>query len=303
MIKINKVDKVFKEKYKNEILRKLKNRYTKLNNKKLKGVELNPKYNEILKDIFENIDKILIEDIEIVIEIYTSLYKKYPQYLFDIKSSTLENNNEKILFNKYLSYIFNYEAMLSENDLLYELTQKINIEVCPYCNRNYITTVKKSKNKIRCDFDHFYPKSKFRILALSLCNLVPSCSVCNKIKKDKCFTVESNKYPYNEGIENIKYFTYELDEYEEYKVKYIKNKDIKMDLNMEMLLLDEMYKTHNIEIKELIRKKECIEECNNNFSNIKLENKKVLLGYTVDKSNLKNKSLSKFRNDIIDEIL
>ena len=54
----------------------------------------------------------------------------------------------------------------------------INIDTCPYCNRNYIYTTKKNK-KIKPEIDHFYPKSKYPILGLSYFNLIPSCKSCN----------------------------------------------------------------------------------------------------------------------------
>lgn len=61
---------------------------------------------------------------------------------------------------------------------------KIGIDVCPYCNRNYIYTTTRNRNrnrnrKIKPEIDHFYPTNKYPILALSYYNLIPSCEPCN----------------------------------------------------------------------------------------------------------------------------
>lgn len=67
--------------------------------------------------------------------------------------------------------------------LAYWLQRQLNVKVCPYCNRMYTTTLY-GKKRIRPDFDHFYPQSRYPYLAVSLFNLIPSCNVCNKAKSD-----------------------------------------------------------------------------------------------------------------------
>ncbi|WP_435522677.1 HNH endonuclease [Chryseobacterium indoltheticum] len=103
-----------------------------------------------------------------------------------------------------------------ENNLGRWLSEKMNVRVCPYCNHNYIFTLNvaesKSENKItsKPHFDHYLPKSKYPILSLSLYNLIPSCSVCNKIKDEREFTF----YPYDEtSKENLKFIIRSEDDY------------------------------------------------------------------------------------------
>lgn len=73
-----------------------------------------------------------------------------------------------------------------------KLINAIGLNTCPYCNRAYIYTIK--KGKINPQLDHFYPKALYPLFAVSLYNLIPSCSVCNsagaKGSKDTL-----NKYP------------------------------------------------------------------------------------------------------------
>lgn len=60
--------------------------------------------------------------------------------------------------------------------------QRIGVTTCPYCNRSYIFT--SSKSGTRPQYDHYFPKSKYPYLALSMYNLIPCCSICNGLKHD-----------------------------------------------------------------------------------------------------------------------
>ena len=66
----------------------------------------------------------------------------------------------------------------------------LNISVCPYCNADTVfasIVLKKGKGAIpiRSALDHYYPKSKYPFLAISLYNLVPSCDRCNSKTKER----------------------------------------------------------------------------------------------------------------------
>lgn len=90
----------------------------------------------------------------------------------------------------------------------YQLVLSLNIPVCPYCNRQYISTLHTKSGKTRADLDHFSPKSKYPYLALSFYNLIPSCKVCNSsFKRNKDFTYTHNLNPYEGGFEQNYLFT------------------------------------------------------------------------------------------------
>lgn len=62
----------------------------------------------------------------------------------------------------------------------HNFVQKLNARVCPYCNRQYITSFYKNDNKFTtADVDHYYPKTQYPLLSMNFFNLIPSCSVCN----------------------------------------------------------------------------------------------------------------------------
>ena len=95
-----------------------------------------------------------------------------------------------------LAHVFRYNAF-SQHPALYEFVKRIGAEVCPYCNRLFTTTVTAKKHRTRPQLDHFKNKHAYSYLALSINNLVPSCSVCNLLKHDDDAKLV---YPYGEGI-------------------------------------------------------------------------------------------------------
>ena len=66
----------------------------------------------------------------------------------------------------------------------------LNVRSCPFCNRQYVIT--SIEARIRPDFDHFLPKSRYPLLAVSFYNLIPICSTCNKKKGNRM--IRSNPY-------------------------------------------------------------------------------------------------------------
>ena len=104
----------------------------------------------------------------------------------------------------------------------YKFCKGLNIDVCPYCNRQYIFTVMEHRDNmqgdnkeciVRPEIDHYYPKSIYPYLSCNLFNFIPSCPTCNHIKSDKEDGEDSINeliYPYNEeygshGVFKAKY--------------------------------------------------------------------------------------------------
>lgn len=92
-----------------------------------------------------------------------------------------------------------YTDFTGKEEISYKYLDKLNIRTCPYCNRNYTFTIKRTKAdtfKTRPEFDHFYDKCDYPSLALSFFNLVPSCHTCNHGK----LTGEAGLNPYFSGF-------------------------------------------------------------------------------------------------------
>lgn len=118
----------------------------------------------------------LVEDVE----------RNFPQ-LKGCREGTLNKGNTPLyLFLVYHFVEHGYKNGFQENKIPYtlpkdELIEAVGIEVCPYCNRNFIYT-QKSLRKVKvvqAELDHFYSKELFPYLAIAKYNLVPSCPCCN----------------------------------------------------------------------------------------------------------------------------
>lgn len=138
-------------------------------------------------------------------------YDSLRQYFEEVikKLGIPDKGSETKICKKIFKYnCLKYEKKCQTESTAYWLQRQLEVRVCPYCNRMYTTTLL-GENKIRPDFDHFYPKSKYPYLAVNLFNLIPSCSICNKRKSDKAEVIhkkEKNEnksiiYPYDESFD------------------------------------------------------------------------------------------------------
>lgn len=120
------------------------------------------------------------------------------------------NAIEQQLVAKYKSTLeliidtFDYQGQLSGNkSRSYHLTKNIGHNACVYCNRQYAFNIEKDGGKNdECRFarpalDHWFPKSVYPLLSLSIHNLIPSCTVCNSSAKgDTIFRLTTHVNPY-----------------------------------------------------------------------------------------------------------
>lgn len=83
----------------------------------------------------------------------------------------------------------------------YKLCKESKLKICPYCHHAYAFTVYRGEDGLlRPTLDHFYPKSIYPHLALTLCNLIPSCYSCNSsLKRDDDFYTKKHLHPYFDG--------------------------------------------------------------------------------------------------------
>lgn len=128
------------------------------------------------------------------------------------------NPNKKNPILETLDGIFHYTRKYdSKIAAFFEVrASALGITSCHYCDLSYInvyTLKSSSSNQTRrhFDLDHFLPKSKCPIIALSLFNFVPSCQVCNsriklantigttKRQHDK-FNPASDKYDFDKNV-------------------------------------------------------------------------------------------------------
>lgn len=164
----------------------------------------------------------------------------------------------------------------------HQWAERLGVTVCPYCNRSYIFTVKKDarNGKARPQYDHFFPKSKYPYLAVSMYNLIPSCAVCNSGKSDKdSFQDQKVQYlnPYVEGYGTKTFLQIAPKKKkdrirgcvglaEEYTVKPKSAPDVDKDAakriqdTWDLLKLGPLYEKHSDYIRNILRAKQIYTE-------------------------------------------
>ena len=193
----------------------------------------------------------------------------------------------------------------------------IGIDTCVYCNRNY--TINLTKTHARAELDHWFPKTQFPLFALSFYNLIPSCHSCNHIKGNPAIDWNNalNEYVhpyikedsegfnfdffYEKGIDNLKIET-----------RCFK-KSIKTNKTLEFNQIKKIYNSHSEkELRDLVNLR--YKYSNNyikiltedTFKNLKISKEEIyrmVFGIEIEEENYHRRPFSKFKKDIIDELL
>jgi len=174
------------------------------------------------------------------------------------------NLHFKVLPFKYYGYnpliekVFNYTSWFtSKKETIYdayELAKNLDINSCTYCNRQYTKTVVKGKDKItRPQFDHWFPKEDYPLLALSFYNLIPSCSTCNaSIKGRSQMTLIDHLHPYVDSGRSI-IFGFDMKTHNTHDFKVKDGGDRKVRNTINFFKIQEIYETHMDEIDDLVK--------------------------------------------------
>lgn len=205
-------------------------------------------------------------------KIIKHINKNYSYQLRENIKKSKTSNSKAAVLNNELKAVFNYDSFCRADNInvwcAYQLLNKINIQVCPYCNRQYITTLYTDRGKTRAQLDHFFDKASYPYLGISLYNLVPSCSVCNSsLKGQKKFFVNTYIHPYLDSFGDKYRFTFEFTNNIEslitkegkINIGFRSNtKDTKFETkarnNTKVFLLDQLYNEHSTIVKETLQK-------------------------------------------------
>jgi 5-methylcytosine-specific restriction endonuclease McrA len=264
---------------------------------------------------------------------YNLLAEKIKKELCASKVKSLSDNDiERILLSKpeelyelegvfpdkaMAKTIFNYDKII-KGDFAYKIADIIGVNTCVYCNKQYVFTVGKGKQGIiRPEFDHYLPKSKYPLFALSLYNLIPSCHNCNNKKSTMEPPVVGLKEmnPYNNKVKDKFRFTYHIKENGFPSSVRIANKgklDGKVDKFLDLFNIQEIYNAHtNYELKELYEfatkysNTYLQDVLNRTMSDLRLSQEnayRILFGTELFEDKDNNRPLSKFKRDILTEL-
>jgi len=221
----------------------------------------------------------------------------------DKKKNTSFGKFQIYMENQYKSF-FQREHNGEKNGIW--LSKQLKVNTCPYCNRHYTFTIEdmNSGENFRPQFDHFYPKSDYPYLALSLYNLIPCCADCNQKKETKII----DYYPYDD----------EFGDKCKFKIDYadfilsgsVKGKFCKKNRNISVFKLEGLYNGHSDYIEEIIEKAHAynadyFKGLFDSFLSIgksSSEINRLIFGNYIDVSEHKKRPLSKLTKDILDQI-
>lgn len=190
-----------------------------------------------------------------------------------------------------------------------ELLDKLDVKVCPYCNRQF--TNKVEGTVIHAELDHFYPKSKFPYLALSFYNLIPVCSVCNLVKDEQQIGIN----PYVDDFHshqvdfNIDSMVSCLYDENNWSVALPSSND-DCNKNIETFKLNELYSQHKDIARDIaIRSVAYSSDYADNLKSLlgidnlsETDMKRIILGNYTDDEDLEKRPLAKFTADIYHQI-
>lgn len=225
----------------------------------------------------------------------------------------LDSIKSKFCKNEKIRKIFDYDNWLSNDKYnAYDLAKKLDIPTCPYCNRMYTKTVmgKAGEKIIRPEFDHWFPKSEYPLLALSFYNLIPSCHICNSNVKGKTeFKLDTHFHPYNPSSNLKATFSYNHKSYDDYKIKINTEDKFALD-SVEAFQLENIYQAHEDEVKDLIKIRQAysdkyIEILNDSLKGVNLSKEEVYrlaFGVHYEDEKFDRRPLSKLKKDILTEL-
>lgn len=205
----------------------------------------------------ENLDELVRQEQEIrdAVNCWARDISKEKLSLFDIKNFW----DEVLNYSGFGQGVKKGKYSITWNRHLF--VKMTNVSVCPYCNRNYITSyVEENKDDIKttASLDHYYPKATYPFLQMNIYNMVPSCIVCNSYTKSSRVFHHLNPY-FDDGSISFEIDSTSLNSLFPYmkcksRVRVVSEKDLKSKQSIEAFKLSEIYESHNIVVDELYQK-------------------------------------------------
>ena len=213
-----------------------------------------------LDDTFKDELKILRDDIYLILAANFDTMKNYLKDKIDSNSLLIHQGNKKSRSSDYKKYQKKFEILYSKylssvksefKKPFFELFKDVN--VCPYCNRNFINPINKDEiTKINGandnqspDIEHFFPKSIYPFLSLSISNLLPSCAFCNKIKSDVDTYTHKCISPYEIKDDDTRFrFEFDSTDIKNRKITLKQEDNIKNSEVLHSTYVNEMFTKH-----------------------------------------------------------
>lgn len=210
---------------------------------------------------------------------------------------------------------------------VHTLLSMLGVEICPYCNRQFTSTIDYGDQLVRSQIDHFKNKKDYPYLSLSINNLVPCCSLCNLLKHDRDLDI---LYPYEEGIGDSYFFeakcdnnnitsllTGSSDATQRFELAFSKREDVpdssykkRAETSVKAFALRELYQSHKGYVADLFFQRyiftdELLSDIKDQFPTLfksEDEIKRILLLMDYSPASWGKRTLEKLTHDITRQI-
>lgn len=241
---------------------------------------------------------------------------KFLRHLISKHNTGLKRATGNRLKNLYLNVFSLRSKELGQKGNKYNsssLVDKLELRVCPFCNRNYIFNIK-LKNEPQYKLsqtDHFFPKDARPYLAMSFFNLVPSCLQCNFVKNNS----DVKGHPFELlNSHSVKFkLDYSLGDVTDSLIKCSPDDLVirvtrSLSSNARVFYLKQLYKNHIDYVNDLLMNIEFYDE--GYFEEIKLilkddvnlsvsDMNRILFGNYTSEEDFNKRPLSKLTHDIL----
>lgn len=250
------------------------------------------------------------------IDIIVNKMPALPQERLDIN-----NKIEKVQLTHVIQKQLGYTKL--RDDFYPAYFKEFGIKACVYCN-SQLTIIYKQTNgdyDARLEIDHHYPKSIYPYLSISLFNLYPCCSSCNR-RKSK---IPVNFKLYTDDITRLTKSEYQFQISPSSKCDYLLSKDpekieisfvdnstvpIGFKSTQDVFGVKEIHETQKDLIAELIIKDQIYNDSfkkllQNNFSKLALSQKdfqRVIVGNYTDDRDIHKRPFSKMMMDVAKQL-
>jgi len=297
----------------------VRDRVATLPNGNLKNFLNELRINRILSDLPNNLENHHLEYLNIVHGLNAQDWKDY--LISKSLPSKKRSPVQKVLITdiefriKELEPIFKYSGDFAKKTTpysTYDLAEKLNIHTCTYCNRIYTKTVVNPYKITRPEFDHWFPKSTYPLLALSFYNLIPSCHICNSsVKSTIIMNTTDYLHPYIPEDINYK-FSYWIKSVNKYYFHIKRSFPSKEHNTIKAFKIEEIYEAHRDEINDLVRLrklysidyllklKSLLRSVDSNVSMEEIY--RLAFGTHYNEENFSKRPLSKMKKDILEEL-
>lgn len=260
--------------------------------------------------IYSNFKRIILASPHELQGLVNLVERRFPGLLYQHERQTN--------FGKRIEDIFSYKSFRKSNKAKW-YARALNIKTCLYCNAQFTLQIsKKGSSGILYQFDHYFSKSKYPFLSLSMFNLIPSCSNCNTAKSKSEFNLSNSIHPYwgdmNKSLvynaSNPDVLDFILNHKSGSKISVLlKHKNLKVQKHIDTFSLDKIANEHTDFVEEIFlrayyydtsKQKELITE----FTGLIDSNtiKRFILGNYYLDNDLNKRPLAKMTKDIAKQI-